>query len=734
VLFITHLNQGKFEGSGIEADPPHPTQHKDVYKVEKWYSCNWIFVSELFMNNPGMVREILFLLSQNKSGMSLARISRDLHLSSEEKILLRKNLRRLEGQGLILKLRKRYFIRPRSNITQGRFTSTPRGYGFVIPAEEHLEDIFVPAQFAGGAYHGDFVEVQYKEKGKKGRPEGRVTKILQKGKQSLLGICRVQSGQMFFQAFAAPSLQEIPVNFKGETLPKSGDVVRVQRDTWILEEILGNPDGPGVDTRVIIEKYSLEDVFSKESLDEAGMIPDSVTSIQREGRIDYTDWQSFTIDGDDARDFDDAVSIRSLSNGNALLGVHIADVAEYVRPGTSLDCDAKKRGTSVYFPDQTLPMLPEKLSNGICSLRPGEKKITISVVMEVDRDGEVCNVDIHPSVIRTAERMTYNSVLKIIEGDREEQKKFSSLVPDLMKMRDLSQILRRKRIDEGGLEFDLTEPELVYKMGSLCSIVPAEANQAHHIIEEFMVLANEIIARFISAKDAPMIYRVHPKPLPADLDGLRELLFQFNIELPKSNKISSKDLQRALDQVREKPEEKFVMLKVLKSLRLAAYSDENYGHYGLAKKEYTHFTSPIRRYPDLIVHRILKQILDGQKIETEELSFLARKCSEQERVAEEAENDLVEWRIYRFLKGKLGNEFEGTIVEYTKASMIVELDDYFVEGLIAYSDLGGDYFYKKTEKVLIGKRSGQSYKLGEKIKIVLVSVDPMLRRMNLLVS
>jgi ribonuclease R len=379
-------------------------------------------------------------------------------------------------------------------------------------------------------------------------------------------------------------------------------------------------------------------------------------------------------------------------------------------------------------------MLPEKLSNGICSLRPGEKKITISVVMEVDRDGEVCNVDIHPSVIRTAERMTYNSVLKIIEGDREEQNKFSSLVPDLMKMRDLSQILRRKRIDEGGLEFDLTEPELVYKMGSLCSIVPAEANQAHHIIEEFMVLANEIIARFISAKDAPMIYRVHPKPLPADLDGLRELLFQFNIELPKSNKISSKDLQRALDQVREKPEEKFVMLKVLKSLRLAAYSDENYGHYGLAKKEYTHFTSPIRRYPDLIVHRILKQILDGQKIETEELSFLARKCSEQERVAEEAENDLVEWRIYRFLKGKLGNEFEGTIVEYTKASMIVELDDYFVEGLIAYSDLGGDYFYKKTEKVLIGKRSGQSYKLGEKIKIVLVSVDPMLRRMNLLVS
>ncbi len=686
------------------------------------------------MNNPGLVREILSLLSQNKSGMSLARIARDLRLTSEEKILLRKHLRKLESQGLILRLRKKYFIRPRSNITQGRFTSTPRGFGFVIPEEEHLDDIFIPARFAGGAYHGDIVEVQYKEKGKKGRPEGRVSRILQKGKQSLLGLCRVQSGQVFFQAFAASSLQEIPIDRNGGPLPKSGDIVRVRRDTWNLEEILGSPDDPGVDTKVIIEKYNLADVFSKASLDEAKKMPDTVISAQKEGRIDYTDWQTFTIDGDDAQDFDDAVSIESLSNGNDLLGVHIADVAEYVRPGTGLDQDAKKRGTSVYFPDQTLPMLPEKLSNGICSLRPGEKKLTISVVIEVDRDGEVCNVDIHPSVIQTAERMTYNSVLKIIEGDREERKKFSPLVPDLMKMRGLSQTLRKKRIDEGGLDFDLTEPELVYKMGSLCSVVPVEASQAHHIIEEFMVLANEIIARFISAKDLPMIYRVHPKPLPADLDALRELLLQFNIDLPKSSKISSKDLQRALDQIRGKPGEKFVTLRVLKSLRLAAYSDENYGHYGLAKGEYTHFTSPIRRYPDLVVHRILKQILNGHKIETEDLSFLVRKCSEQERVAEEAEKDLVEWRIYRFLKGKLGNEFEGTIGEFTKAGLIVELDDYFVEGLLSYSDLGGDFFYKKTEKVLIGKRSGQSYRLGEKIKIVLVSVDPILRRMNFMVS
>jgi ribonuclease R len=379
-------------------------------------------------------------------------------------------------------------------------------------------------------------------------------------------------------------------------------------------------------------------------------------------------------------------------------------------------------------------MLPEKLSNGICSLRPREEKLTISVIMEIDRNGQVLNVDIHPSWIRTVERMTYNSVLKIVEDDDTEQKKFVSLVQDLLHMRDLSQILREKRTNEGGLDFDLTEPELVYKQGSLQSVISVEANQAHHIIEEFMVLANEAVALFFSSKSAPLIYRVHPKPLLADLESLRELLSHFNIELPKSKRMGSKDLQSALEQVKGKPEEKFVMLRVLRSLRLAVYSDENYGHFGLAKEEYTHFTSPIRRYPDLIVHRILKLILEKCKIGGEALATIARHCSERERAAEEAERDLVEWRIYRFLKKKLGDEFEGIIIDFKKAGLIVALNDYFVDGLIPYNDLGGDYFYKKTDSVLIGKKTGKSFKLGGRIRVILVSVDPILRRMNLMVS
>jgi len=686
------------------------------------------------MNNSGLVREILDLLAKNKGGISLSRLVRELRISPEEKILLRKNVKKLEAQGLILKLRKKYFVRPRSNITQGRFTSSPRGFGFVIPEEEFLGDIYVPAQFAGGAYHGDLVEVHYKEKGRLGKPEGRVVRILQKRKKSLLGQSSVRSGQVFFLAFAAVSPQEVPIDCAGHSLPNSGDVVRVHRDTMCLEEILGSLDEPGVDTKIIIERYDLEDVFSKEAIEEAEKALGSVTPDQKKGRVDHTGWQTFTIDGDNAKDFDDAVSIKSSSNGNYLLGVHIADVAEYVQPGTALDRDAINRGTSVYFPDHTLPMLPEKLSNGICSLRPREEKLTLSVLLEIDTEGCVLDVDIHPSWIRTVERMTYHSVLKIVEGDTEERKKFASLVPDLLFMRDLSTVLREKRINEGGLDFDLTEPELVYQEGNLSSVIPVEANEAHHIIEEFMVLANEAVAQFLSSKNAQSIFRVHPKPLHSDLDNLRELLSHFNINLPKSQKIGSKDLQSALEHVRGKPEEKFITLRVLRSLRLAVYSDENYGHYGLAKQEYSHFTSPIRRYPDLIVHRIMKRILEGNKIEREDLTAIARQCSQQERAAQEAERDLVQWRIYRFLKKKLGDEFGGIIVEFTKAGLIVELDDYFVDGLIPYSDLGRDYFYKKTEKVLSGKKTGKSFELGSRIRVVLVSADPMLRRMNLILS
>lgn len=665
--------------------------------------------------------------------MSLSKISRELRLSPQDKELLRKQIKKLEGQGLLLKLRKKYFLRPRSNITQGRFVSSGRGFGFVIPEEEYLEDIFVPARYAGEAYHGDLVEVHYKERGRKAKPEGRIIRVIEKSRQNLLGTSRIRAGQIFFTPLGGVTLREIPVKSRADRLPVSGEVIRVRRDTMSLEEVLGDPDSPGVDVKVIIERYGLEDTFSSIALDETQGIPDEVPSQEREGRIDHKDWPSVTIDGENAQDFDDAVSIKALSNGNYLLGVHIADVSHYVRPGTALDSDAFRRGTSVYFPDTTLPMLPEKLSNRVCSLRPREEKLTVTVAMEINKESKVQRVDIYPSLIRTVERMTYDSVLKIIKGDKVEKKRYASLERDLIMMGELSRILRAKRIKEGGLDFDLTEPELVYKEGNLYSVIPFVANEAHHIIEEFMVLANESVASYLDAKGMPLIYRVHPKPLLPDLDNLRQLLEPFQISLPPSKKIVSSDLQQVLDRVRGESAEKFVTLQVLKSLRIAEYSVDNDGHYGLAKEKYTHFTSPIRRYPDLMVHRILKAVLRGDKIETEGLASIARYCSQQERNAEEAEKDLVEWRIYRFLKKKLGDEFEGVIVDMTRAGLIVELDDYLVQGLVPFRDLGGDYSFQKSKKFLVEKKSGRMFRLGNRVSVSLVSVDPILKRMGLMI-
>jgi ribonuclease R len=440
-----------------------------------------------------------------------------------------------------------------------------------------------------------------------------------------------------------------------------------------------------------------------------------------------------TIDGENAQDFDDAVSIMRLPSGNYLLGVHIADVSHYVKPGTTLDGEAYARGTSVYFPDLTLPMLPERLSNDLCSLRPREEKLTFSVLLEIDARGNVAGVEFTPSLVQTAERLTYTSVYNIFEGDTEERKKYAPLVKDLLLMRELASILRKKRVAEGSLDFDILEPELIYQEGVLQRVESFEQNEAHKLIEEFMVAANVAVASFLSRKNIPSLYRIHPRPGKADLEKLREILLHFGLSLPLPDRIESKDLQGVLERARGKPAEKFITFEVLRSLRLAAYSVENEGHYGLAKKDYAHFTSPIRRYPDLLVHRALRKALSGKKGDAI-TEAVALHCSEQERRADQAEKELVEWRIFRFLKGKLGEEFSGTIVDFSKAGPVVELDDYFVQGLIPYSELGNDYYYQKTKSALIGRRRGKRYELGDRVIVILVSVDPFWRRMGLLLK
>ena len=678
-----------------------------------------------------MRRQVFALLEKNKQGMTLSKIVRALHFGPDEKVLCEKSLEELENLGAVLRVKNRYFVRQRSSLVRARLLSVHSGYGFARPEDDLYEDIFIPARFSGGALQGDLVEVFYKERGPKGKNEGRVTRILERAQETMIATVREQKGRVSLVPFDSLSGEEHVLAGGEAQALQDGQIVKVDRKSFAVQEILGFPDEEGVDTRAVIERFALASDFSGRALDETREMSADIGPEDIENRDDFRGWPTVTIDGPDAQDFDDAVSIRKVEGGHYLLGVHIADVSHYIREGSFLDEDAFDRGTSVYFPGRTLPMLPEKISNQICSLRPNEDKLTVSVLLEIDPAGHVMSSSFQPSIIRTLERMTYHSVSLIIEGDPEEKRKFATLAPDLDLMHNLAQVLRRKRRSSGSLDFDLAEPELVYEEGTLRSVIPSERNDAHRLIEEFMLAANEAVASFLHKKEIPLIFRIHPPPAQDDLKRLREILAPFGICLPDSRKLGTKDLQSILDQSQEKPEKQFIESQVLRSLRYALYSSDPRGHFGLAKRMYTHFTSPIRRYPDLVVHRILKKAILGKKPGTFPLDSVALHCSERERRAEEAERELVVWRIYRHMKTKLGDEFEGLITHISREGLVLELKDFFVTGLVPFAELPGEYFYKRAERTLVGRRTGHAFALGQKIRVTLVSVDPFHRRIIL---
>ena len=674
--------------------------------------------------------KILSLLVRRRTGLSLQKIAQELNLNRKEKMILGRKLNELENQGAIFRISKKYYIKPRTNFTRGVFSTTSRGNGFVKPSSGDA-DIFIPLRFKNKAVTGDMVEVVYKPVGHRGKPEGRIIKILERGRSSLIGIIQKQDRIIFFIPLDSPQERSVLSVDEESTSLKNGVLALIERDSSRILKVLGDPDEPGVDVQAIIEKYDLPSRFSQEALREAETIPRKPVSKDMQGREDFRKWTSMTIDGEDARDFDDAVSIKKLRSGNFLLGVHIADVSHYVPEGRPLDKEAFLRGTSVYFPDVVLPMLPEKLSDYICSLRPREEKLTVSVILEIDSDGNIVNKRFCTSYIKTRERMTYDSVYKIFNQDRNKINKYSDITADLFLMRDLAALLRARRRRAGSLDFDLSEPGLIYKDTQLEQIVPLERNEAHQVIEEFMVAANEAVAIFLAEKGLDLIYRVHPSPAPEDMSRLREVLALFGLSLPGGRKVRSEDLQKIIDKLEGRPEKKLMMLEVLRSLRLAVYSTENQGHFGLAKKLYTHFTSPIRRYPDLVVHRILKNALDEEKTKTPALSAAASHSTEKERRADEAERDLMEWRIFRFLKKKLGDEVTGITVGINRKGLFIELDDYFVEGFVPIEDLRGHYRFKKKDLCLQERSTGAVIQYGHRGSYILAAVDPLIRRIVL---
>jgi ribonuclease R len=566
-------------------------------------------------------------------------------------------------------------------------------------------------------------------------------------------------------------------------------------------EILGYEDDFGVDVEVVIRKFHLPHRFPPEVLDQAQNIEPIIPAPEVEKRRDFRDFPIVTIDGETARDFDDAVTVRQIDGGNYELQVHIADVAHYVTRDSALDQEARLRATSVYFPDRAVPMLPLELSTDICSLRPHVDRLVLSCVMTIDHQGEILGYDLSEGIIRSAERMTYTDVNAVLEGDAGARKRYASLVGNFEMMRDLALILNRKRERRGSIDFDLPEPVIEFdELGLMKSITRSERNIAHRLIEEFMLSANECVAGYLENKRVASLYRIHEKPDAKRVYDFEVIAATFGyslgvgalpiqrvqfkserrashgtgkrpreIEIPKEVHITPRMYQKLTEKIEGKPEERILSYLMLRSLKQARYSEENQGHFALASPTYTHFTSPIRRYPDLIVHRILKEVLRNASeqaipsttkeaaantpspwskrrdhsahreslepvtgpISLEELHEIAEESSRAERRADEAERDLMEWKKVKFMEDRVGEDFDGLVISVTKFGFFVELNDLFIEGLVPLDSLTDDrYVFHENTREIIGHRNHKIYRMGQKIRVLVDRIDPVEKKIQ----
>jgi ribonuclease R len=761
------------------------------------------------------------------------------------------------------------------NLVAGRLTMHRDGFGFVIPDSKSLSpslkarltgDIFIPPHLIGNAMHGDLVLVDISNVRPDGRAEGRIVRPVMRAHPTVVGTFHYGSRGNYVKPIDSKITQDIvippgmevpeasvtsvpsvvsserpePQRTQGAQRKKKsvdrvlGDEVARRTDWDDLEgvvvdveitdwpsptqsprgrviEILGREDDFGVDVEITIRKFHLPHHFPAAALQQAQDTPATILASELERRRDFRALPIVTIDGETARDFDDAVLVRMLPNNNFELHVHIADVAQYVTPESALDQEARLRGTSVYFPDRAVPMLPLELSTDICSLRPQVDRLVLSCVMEMDHRGEILGYELSEGVIRSAERMTYTAVNAVLEGDAAMRERYAPLVAGFELMRDLALILHRKRERRGSIDFDLPEPVIEFdELGLMKSITRSERNIAHRLIEEFMLSANECVAHHLESKRIASLYRVHEKPDAKRVYDFEVIAATFGyslgvgalpihrvqmkadrraaygtgkrvreIEVPKEVHITPRMYQKLTEKIAGKPEERILSYLMLRSLKQARYSEENLGHFALASTSYTHFTSPIRRYPDLIVHRILKDVLReeptgtaglrpagqpraavptqpsesekpspwskrrdraahrealeplGGPIAIEELHDIAEESSMSERRADDAERDLMEWKKVKFMQDRVGEDFDGLVTSVTKFGFFVELTDLFVEGLVPLNTLTDDrYTYHENTREIIGQRSRKTYHLGQKIRVLVDRIDPVEKKIQ----
>jgi ribonuclease R len=748
----------------------------------------------------------------------------------------------------------------RRNLVSGRLIGHRDGYGFVVPDEplgESGQDIFIPATGMSSAMHGDRVDVHVLRSKDDGRLEGRIVRVGERAQKTVVGEFHCGPRYNYVLPFdhripfeiVIPRGQEWPAQgeparnrqFGGESEGKRARCVAAgpERGARELEnlivdaevtsfpapaalprgrviEVLGRRDEFGVDVEIMIRKFHLPHRFPPETLAEASAQPQYISGREREGRRDFRALPIVTIDGETAKDFDDAVYVERLADGNYLLQVHIADVAHYVWPGTALDCEARLRGTSVYFPDRAVPMLPLELSNSICSLNPHVDRLVMSVLMEVDPEGRRVAYELVPGVIRSAERMTYTAVYAVLSGDASAGLRYRALVGHFKLMEELARILNGRRDRRGSIDFDLPEPLIEFdEQGQMIGVTRSERNIAHRIIEEFMLAANETVAGYLERKGVPALYRIHEKPDPKKVLEFEEIAASFGyslgVELPpvrrvraagrdererhprfhdvpevKELSITPQHYQRLTKRIEGKPEERILSYLMLRSLKQARYSEENVGHFALAAPTYTHFTSPIRRYPDLIVHRILKAVLEqegggarvrlagvapasspavtaggrmlppsrkrvlrgagslpltpippatqaagtaallpgGTFLQRAELRAAAIETSEAERRAADAERELMEWKKVSFMAERLGDEFDALLISLTRYGFFVELTELFVEGFVPLESFDDDrYIYREKLRAIVGQNTKKAYHLGARVRVRLDRID-----------
>jgi ribonuclease R len=663
-----------------------------------------------------------------------AQLAKLLGIKKDQYDALSKRVAAMERAGQILRNRKgAILVAKKLDLIAGRVIGHPDGFGFVVP-DDGSQDLYLSQKEMDSVLHGDRVMVREQGSDRRGRREASVVEVTERAQLRLVGRLHVEHKVLFVAASDRRVSQDILVPAADTNGAVPGQVVVVElvsqpnrhtQPIGKIVEVLGGYTDPGMEIEIALRKHDLPYEFSAKAERQAARLPDTVQAADAKGRVDLRDLALVTIDGETAKDFDDAVYCEK-DGKNFRLIVAIADVSHYVRQGDDLDIEARERGNSVYFPRRVIPMLPEKLSNGLCSLNPDVDRLAVVCDASITAQGEIKGYRFYDAVFRSHARLTYTQVAAALENPGAvKTAPLKGLLPRLQALDSLFRVLLVARAKRGAIDFETTETEIEFDAkGKIKRIFPVVRNDAHRLIEECMLAANVCASEYLKSHEHTALYRVHEGPTPEKLAALREFLKEFGLQLGGGDEPHAKDYAALLLKLKGRPDVQLLQTVLLRSLKQAQYSPENLGHFGLAYEAYTHFTSPIRRYPDLLVHRAIKAVIAGQQYKPGNWKELGAHCSQTERRADEATRDVMNWLKCYFMQDRVNEEYDGTISAVTSFGIFVALDDVFVEGLVHVSELGSDYFkFDATKHLMLGERTGRRYRLGDRVRVRVVRVD-----------